>query len=282
MSKDPAFLFYTSDFLTGVIDMSMKERGQYITLLCLQHQRGHLTMKEIVKTVGKPSEEVLGKFELDGEGKYFNVRADKEIAKRDAHCQKQRENINKRWNNNGNTDAIPRYTENSGGGEYQGITTVIPLENENVVVDKRDIENYDEKVGTGTKGTGVPGENPELGKVMTLYMDKVCASPSSGSMQELIAYTGTMGADVVCHAVNIAVDAGKRSWSYVRGILRSYAAAGVKSLDAVQRMEQEHDRQAAAKSVKKVTCAADYVPPKTDPAALKLLKNRMGKGGSEC
>ena len=45
--KDPAFVFYTGDFLTGVIDMTMEERGQYITLLCLQHQKGHFSKKTL-------------------------------------------------------------------------------------------------------------------------------------------------------------------------------------------------------------------------------------------
>jgi hypothetical protein len=47
MSKDPAVLFYSSDFLTGTLLMNYEERGQYITLLCLQHQKGHLTEKEL-------------------------------------------------------------------------------------------------------------------------------------------------------------------------------------------------------------------------------------------
>ena len=45
MAKDPAFVFYTGDFLNGVIDMTMEERGQYITLLCFQHQKGHISQK---------------------------------------------------------------------------------------------------------------------------------------------------------------------------------------------------------------------------------------------
>lgn len=282
MSKDPAFLFYTSDFLTGVIDMSMKERGQYITLLCLQHQRGHLTMKEIVKTVGRPSDELMSKYVRDSDGKYFNVRADAEIAKRDAHCKKQRENINKRWNNDGNTTVIPRYAKNNGGSEYHGITTVIPLENEDVVV-KKDIESEDKDVGTESKGTGVQGENPELGKVMTLYMDKVCASPSSGCTQELIAYTEQLTGEVVCHAIYIALDEGKRSWSYIRGILRSYAAGGVKSLEDVQRMEQEHDQKRnsspSGKPGKKFTTAAEYVPPTVQKDSVKELRKKLEKIG---
>ena len=32
-NKDPAFLFYSSDFITGCMGLTMEERGQYITLI---------------------------------------------------------------------------------------------------------------------------------------------------------------------------------------------------------------------------------------------------------
>ena len=47
MAKDPAMLFYTKDFLTGVAFLNMKERGQYITLICLQQQLGHMSLKQM-------------------------------------------------------------------------------------------------------------------------------------------------------------------------------------------------------------------------------------------
>jgi len=55
MAKDPAFLFYSSDFLSGITDLTMEERGQYITLLCLQHQKGSLSEKTIRLSVLKYS-----------------------------------------------------------------------------------------------------------------------------------------------------------------------------------------------------------------------------------
>ena len=64
-NKDPAVLFYTSDFLSGCALMDMRERGQYITLLCLQRERGHMTMQEIIRAVKKPSDEVMSKFQKD-------------------------------------------------------------------------------------------------------------------------------------------------------------------------------------------------------------------------
>ena len=45
--KNPAFLFYTSDFITGTLFMNNEEVGAYIRVLCMQHQKGHLTEEEI-------------------------------------------------------------------------------------------------------------------------------------------------------------------------------------------------------------------------------------------
>ena len=42
MGKDPAFLFYSGDFLSGTIDMSCEEVGAYIRLLAYQHQHGSI------------------------------------------------------------------------------------------------------------------------------------------------------------------------------------------------------------------------------------------------
>lgn len=82
MSKDPAILFYTQDFLTGCTDLTFEERGQYITLLCLQHQRGHLSEKTIRLSIGSASVDVLKKFLKDNNGNYYNERMEVEIQKR--------------------------------------------------------------------------------------------------------------------------------------------------------------------------------------------------------
>ena len=81
-NRDPAFLFYSADFIVGTLEMSMEERGQYITLICLQHQKGHLSLETMERMVGKIGETVLEKFQQDAEGKYFNSRTEEEIEKR--------------------------------------------------------------------------------------------------------------------------------------------------------------------------------------------------------
>lgn len=80
--KDPAILFYTGDFLNGCTDLTFEERGQYITLLCLQHQKGHLSEKTIRLSVGSVSVDVLKKFKQDENGNYFQNRMEEEIQKR--------------------------------------------------------------------------------------------------------------------------------------------------------------------------------------------------------
>jgi hypothetical protein len=92
MARDPAFLFYSSDFLTGIIDLDMEERGQYITLLCLQHQKGHLSEKTIRFCVGCVSVNVLAKFDTDEDGLFYNKRLDAEIDNRAAFVDSRRKN----------------------------------------------------------------------------------------------------------------------------------------------------------------------------------------------
>lgn len=91
-NKDPAFLLYSSDFLVGCSDLTMEERGQYITLLCLQHQKGHLTQKTICLSLGSVSDSVLSHFSVDEIGSYYNKRLDFEIEKREKYSESRREN----------------------------------------------------------------------------------------------------------------------------------------------------------------------------------------------
>jgi uncharacterized phage protein (TIGR02220 family) len=91
--KDPAFLFYSESFIAGVQDLTMEERGQYITLLCLQHSKGILTEKTISLAVGNVSDDVLSKFERDENGHYYNKRLLRETAKRANYTKSRRENL---------------------------------------------------------------------------------------------------------------------------------------------------------------------------------------------
>ena len=90
-NKDPAFLFYPSDFLTGTMLMSNEQTGKYITLLCLQHQVGHLSERQMKKICGEYDEDIYSKFIQDTEGLYFNERLEDEAAKRSKYCESRRQ-----------------------------------------------------------------------------------------------------------------------------------------------------------------------------------------------
>ena len=92
MSKDPAILFYTSDFLTGTILMNNEQVGMYIKLLCIQHQKGNLTEKDMLNICKTYDEEVFCKFTKDTDGLYYNNRLREEIEKRKNYSESRRNN----------------------------------------------------------------------------------------------------------------------------------------------------------------------------------------------
>lgn len=140
MSKDPAILFYTGDFLNGCTDLTMDERGQYITLLCLQHQKGHLSEKTIRLMVGSVSIDVLKKFIRDNEGNFFNERMQSEIEKRMQFIQTRIDN--------GQKGGRPKKANGKPNGYPNGKANenLIENENENEVIIKSsngiDYENF--------------------------------------------------------------------------------------------------------------------------------------------
>jgi uncharacterized protein YdaU (DUF1376 family) len=124
MAKDPAFLFYSSDFLNGVADLTMEERGQFITLLCLQHQKGTLTDKTIRLSLGSVSVDVLSKFLKDKDGNYYNERLSEEIEKRIQFTESRRNNGSK-------------------GGRPKNNTKPLGLAKHNLMEDVNENENED-------------------------------------------------------------------------------------------------------------------------------------------
>ena len=140
-NKDPAVLFYTKDFLTGVMGLTMHERGQYITLLCLQHTSGHLSEKEIALSVGEVSEDVLAKFEKDENGLYYNPRMEEEAEKRKAFTESRRKS------------SLARFTKTTNDTSYDTSYDEHTIhrmgnENKNIKIIKDVIEYLNKKLST--------------------------------------------------------------------------------------------------------------------------------------
>jgi uncharacterized protein YdaU (DUF1376 family) len=92
MSKDPAFLFYSNNFLSGTMLMSDEQVGKYIRLLIAQHQNGHLTENQMMFICKSYEIEIFGKFTKDQQGLFFNDRLEKEIEKRKMYCESRGQN----------------------------------------------------------------------------------------------------------------------------------------------------------------------------------------------
>lgn len=91
MAKDPAVLFYTSDFLTGTGLMTDEQVGKYIRLLCFQHQKGILTEKDMMNICKSYDEDIFSKFIKTDEG-YYNQRMKEEAEKRKKYTESRRQN----------------------------------------------------------------------------------------------------------------------------------------------------------------------------------------------
>lgn len=92
MAKDPAFLFYSQDFIVGIQTMTFEDRGKYISLLCMMHQQGRMKEETIRFLVGSISDNLKSKFCIDENGFWFNKRLESESEKRKIFTESRRNN----------------------------------------------------------------------------------------------------------------------------------------------------------------------------------------------
>lgn len=129
----PSINFYTSDFLTETIFLDFEEKGKLITLLCIQHQHGKLSMEQIKQICGTVSDNIMKFFKKDDDDKYYNEKIEEYKTKRENFIRKQKENIAKRWNKNTkeHTKPIPNQYQPIYQTDTKQGSLEIPIENEN-------------------------------------------------------------------------------------------------------------------------------------------------------
>lgn len=143
MAKDPAVLFYTSDFLSGTFTMDDSQVGQYIRLLCLQHQKGKLTQKDMLSICKAYDVEIWDKFKVE-DGLYYNERMLNETVRRQKFSESRRNNA-KSPKKESTSEAYAKHMET----ETENRTITI---NENINIDFEWFWNeYDKKVGDKQK-----------------------------------------------------------------------------------------------------------------------------------
>jgi hypothetical protein len=92
MAKDPAFLFYYDRFLSGTFTMSDAQVGQYIRLLCLQANKGHVTKKDMNNICKTYDEDIADKFPETDQDKYANPTLTEIMNQRKVFTESRRNN----------------------------------------------------------------------------------------------------------------------------------------------------------------------------------------------
>jgi uncharacterized protein YdaU (DUF1376 family) len=151
MAKDPAFLFYTSDFLTGTMFMTNEQVGIYIRLLCSQHQHGGIIDKVSFNSLVGTHEVVRVKFE-ETESGFYNIRLMEVMGARNAKSNNLSLAVKKVWEERKNaiplkSDAIPLQLHKNSKGKAKK-NDAIPMEtvNENEVIDYFILNGYKKEI----------------------------------------------------------------------------------------------------------------------------------------
>ena len=126
MAKDPAFLFYSSDFLTGTMFMNNEQVGKYIRLLCAQHQHNGMIDKIAFDHIAGTDKMLRSKFKETEQG-FFNERLSEEMAKRKQKSIKLSANAKQKHSK---CNAIAKQIENENESVNEDINEVEGVQGE--------------------------------------------------------------------------------------------------------------------------------------------------------
>lgn len=157
MAKDPAVLFYTSDFLTGTGLLSDEQVGKYIRLLCYQHQKGILSERDMLNICKSYDEDIWSKFVKSEEG-YYNQRMKEEADKRRNYTESRRQNKLKANKNKDILNICSSYEQHmENANENININDNININNKGKRFIKPElfvIQNYFEEMGNLNEAEG--------------------------------------------------------------------------------------------------------------------------------
>lgn len=211
--KDPAFLFYSSDFLSGTMLMTDEEIGQYIKLLCLQHQKGHLKEKDMLNICKTYNEDIFSKFIKDADGNYYNERLEYEANKRKAYSESRRNNRKKKGEKQTHEEDIKNIC-NSYEKHMENRNR-----NENIDINKNILYNED------------------VEKINQIFLETI-GSTNINNINECIEYLDKLEYEVIEYALKQTARVGAK-WNYTKAILDNYVSENINTLEKVITKEIE-------------------------------------------
>jgi hypothetical protein len=131
--------------------MTDEQRGKYIYLLCLQHQKGKLTLVDLKTKLTDEDIEVAERFPLQADGYYYNQRMYDEALKRKNYTESRRNNRKGKTNDIDKNDISKSYVklmenENEDVNETVNVNTDVDIneiDNEYVVgSEEAELEEY--------------------------------------------------------------------------------------------------------------------------------------------
>ena len=144
MAKDPAFLFYSSDFLTGTMFMTNEQVGIYIKLLCCQHQHGGFILKHDFENM-VAGHEILRKKFIETKDAFYNERLATEM------------NLRKEKSKN-KSEAKKRYWEQKNTTVQKNDTTVLKVYQKNIQTEDENINENEIENKEGGMGETKPAK----------------------------------------------------------------------------------------------------------------------------
>lgn len=151
MAKDPAFLFYAADFITGTQFFTNEQVGKYIRLLCAQKIHGHLREKDMLNICQSYDEDIFEKFDKDEEGLYYNVVLEGHIEKRKIYAESRRNNRLKAFTDNNKPKQSTDKKTVKGKKDMSDISSTYVPHMENVIVNENVIKNKEDKIKIALK-----------------------------------------------------------------------------------------------------------------------------------
>ena len=214
--KDPAFLFYSNDFLSGTMLMTDEEIGQYIKLLCLQHQKGHLKEKDMLNICKTYNEEIFSKFVKDEEGKFYNERLEEEIIRRKKYSESRRNNRKKK--------DLEEKKEATCEEDMKNICN--------------SCEEHMETETTTTTETININNNKQIEENLQKRFVECINSTNLNSIDECISYLKDLPFEVIEIALTKTSDV-DGNWKYAKKILNDWVKGKINTVEKVKVEEQK-------------------------------------------
>lgn len=247
MAKDPAVLFYPSDFLIGTAFMTEAQVGAYIRILCHLFDKDSLVEQDMIKICSTYDiwNSIQDKFDKDTDGKYYNKRAREEKLKRVKYSESRANNRKNKGKEKITNDHILTYQEDM---ENENI-------NENINIDLNEVKNLE--------GVSLQIQRQIRSVFIGAWKWNI---PTDHLMRIAIDFVKEYGIDKVKQGALICseYERGKWNFKYLAGVMK-----GIKAAETTATIKDREQRAAAMKQAEK-----DFTP---DPETAKIFRDLLNE-----